>query len=94
MATGRRDEIPRIAAATGWAHEDARLDGGKIIRDLFSSDVGQVRAVWVVTEWTSTGRFAGAVFSDRRQSKDRNAWSLRGARNSLESFLREAPVGG
>ena len=92
MATGLRDDIIHTATRTGWTHDELSADDGAIIRDLFTSDIGQIRAVWLVTEWTPTGRFGGAVFSDRREHKDRNVWSLQGERNSLESFLQEAPV--
>jgi hypothetical protein len=90
--TGHRDEILRIARSTGWTHAEAVFDGGTIVRDLLTSGIGEIRALWLVTEWTPAGRFSGAVFSDRREGRERNAWSLKGARNSVESFLREAPV--
>lgn len=92
MATGHRDDILRIALSAGWTHAEAVLDGGTIVRDLFTSDIGEMRALWLVTEWTPAGRFSGAVFYDRRVGRERNAWSLKGARNSVESFLREAPM--
>ncbi|HEX6239168.1 MAG TPA: hypothetical protein VFZ68_18360 [Acidimicrobiales bacterium] len=82
-----------IAQSTGWTHAEAVFDGGTIICDLFASEVGEIRALWLATEWTPSGRFSGAVFFDRREGRERNAWSLGGARNSLESFLRQAPAG-
>lgn len=92
-ATGRRAEILRTARSTGWTHAEEVFDSGTIIRDQLTSAAGEIRALWLVTEWTPEGRYAGAVFTDRREARERNAWSLHGERNSVEPFLREAPVG-
>lgn len=80
MAAGRDNRMDVLEAGLrgGWVHETGQYDGGNILADTFSSDVGIVRVVWLRTPWKDSGRFAGAIFSERSTRKDHNVWSLRG----------------
>lgn len=73
-----RFEVLGAAKRGGWDLDHQSFDGGNILRDTFTGIPGVVRVVWLRTPWTDTGRFAGAVFSDRMRRTDRNVWSLRG----------------
>lgn len=47
MAAGRDNRIDVLEAGLrgGWVHETDQYDGGNILADTFSSDVGIVRVV-------------------------------------------------
>lgn len=84
---GKRDnrfEVLGAARRGGWALDHQSFDGGNILRDTFTGIPGVVRVVWLRTPWTDSGRFAGAVFSDRVRQVDRNVWSLRGKSGLIE----------
>jgi hypothetical protein len=82
-----------LAERTGWSHTSSSFDAGAVIRDTFGSQAGDIRVYWIRTTWAPDGRYAGAIYHDRRDGIERNAWSLDGKRpNSLTSFLREGPL--
>lgn len=86
--TGRqkvtRGDVLTAARRGGWAHDGATYDAGDLVRDLFTSENGIVRVVWIRTPWTSEGRYAGAIYSDRQTRHDRNVWKLSGAGGLIE----------
>lgn len=86
---GKRDNRMEVLAAAKrgeWTLDSGSFDSGNILRDTFTGIPGVVRVVWLRTPWTDSGRFAGAVFSDRERRIDRNVWSLRGV-NGLIPML-------
>jgi hypothetical protein len=71
----------------GWAHEPGHFDNNDLIRDLFTSDRGQVRVVWIRTPWSDSGRYAGAIFYDASQKQERNVWKVTGTDGLLDVLL-------
>ena len=65
-----------VALAHNWNHEMGEFDEGNIIRDTFSSDLGEIRVVWLRTPWSDSGRFAGAIYSERATRTERNVWKI------------------
>jgi len=87
MAPGQRDQRLNVLAAGkqgGWTHDQGLFDGNDLIRDLFTGERGQVRVIWVRTPWSDSGRYAGAIFYDAREGKERNVWKVSGAGGLLE----------
>lgn len=87
-----RGDVLSAARRGGWTHDVAVFDGGDIVRDLFSNDAGVVRAVWIRTPWTSEGRFAGSVFSNKRDRSDRNVWKLSGVGGLINLLSAGGPT--
>lgn len=75
----------------GWVHDMATYDDGNIIRDQFSSELGVIRAVWLRTPWSDSGRWAGSVFSDKVTKQDRNVWKVSGKGGLLELLSTLSP---
>src|SRR5687767_10157321 len=75
-----RMEVLEAGRRGGWSHEMGSFDSGNIIVDAFTNEVGIVRVVWLRTPWKDSGKFAGAIFSERAARSDHNVWSLRGNR--------------
>jgi len=84
-----RGEVLAAAKHGGWAHKEEPFDSGNILRDTFSGIPGIVSVVWIRTPWKESGRFAGAVFSDRIEQRDRNLWSIRGKNSLIERLLSQ-----
>ena len=82
-----RMEVLTAARAGGWRHQHQSFDGGSLVVDTFTGLAGLVKVVWLRTPWKDSGRFAGAIFSDRMTRTDRNLWTLRG-KNSLIARLQ------
>ncbi|MGN6606005.1 MAG: hypothetical protein ACTHMS_03200 [Jatrophihabitans sp.] len=80
----QRSNVIGRALAHGWTHEMAVYDGGNIIRDVFTHDVGIIWAVWLRTPWSDSGRWTGSVFSERATKNDRNVWAVSGKNGILE----------
>lgn len=80
----QRLNVLRAAKKGGWSHDQGVFDDSNIIRDLFTGDRGQVRVVWIRTPWSLSGRYAGALFSDAAEKKDRNVWKVTGSGGLLE----------
>lgn len=79
------------ANAHGWKHDMAIYDDGNIIRDEFTSELGVIRAVWLRTPWSDSGRWTGSVFSERATRKDRNVWKVSGKDGLLDLLSTLAP---
>ncbi len=60
-----RMEVLEAGPRGGWSHEMGSFDSGNIIVDTFTNDIGTARVVWLRTPWKDTGKFAGAIFSER-----------------------------
>ena len=89
MSAGWKSSTPRMKA--GWQHDPATFDGGNIIRDTFTGALGTIRIVWLRTPWSDTGRYAGAIFSEKATHKDRNVWKVTGTDGLLE-LLEKEPI--
>jgi len=87
----QRLNVLKTARNAGWKTDSAVFDDGNIIRDIFTSELGSLRAVWLRTPWSLSGRWAGSIFSDRRTGQDRNVWKVTGTGGVLE-LLSSAPV--
>lgn len=83
-AHAQRMNVLGRANAHGWTHSMAIYDEGNIIRDEFTSELGVVRAVWLRTPWSDSGRWTGSVFSEKATKKDRNVWKVSGKGGLLE----------
>jgi hypothetical protein len=92
--TPHRTDVLDAAHRHGWSHEALVADESNLIRDLFTSEIGIVRTVWIRTPWSSEGRWAGAVFSDRRARADKNVWTLAGKNSLLELLASASSPGG
>lgn len=88
-----RFEVLGAARRGGWTLDHQSFDGGNILRDTFTGTPGVVRVVWLRTPWTDSGRFAGAVLSERVRQVDRNVWTLRG-KSGLIEMLSSGVFGG
>lgn len=51
---------------------------------MFTSEAGVVRAVWLRTPWSDSGRWTGALFSEKATKGDRNVWKVSGKGGLLE----------
>ncbi len=72
----QRSNVLGQALTHGWQHDMGEFDGGSIIRDTFTSELGEIRVVWLRTPWSDSGRYAGALYSERATRKDRNVWKV------------------
>jgi hypothetical protein len=72
----QRSNVIKVALLHGWQHDYETFDDGNIIRDLFTSDLGQVRAVWLRTPWSDAGRWTGSIFSEKATHTERNVWKV------------------
>jgi hypothetical protein len=80
----QRSNVLKAGSKGGWTHDQGLFDGNDLIRDLFESERGQVRAIWVRTPWSDSGRYAGAIFYDAQAGKERNLWKVTGAGGLLD----------
>jgi hypothetical protein len=86
----QRPTVLSTAKKCGWSHEHEVFDHGYIVRDVFRSELGEIRAVWLKTPW-SDSLWTGAIFSDKKKHEDRNVWKV-SAQGGLLDLLKKAPV--
>ena len=90
MATAkhaRRMDVLNKAHLHDWEVQSDVFDNGNILRDVFTSELGIVRVVWLRTPWSDSGRYSGALFSEAKTNQDRNIWNVEGSKNSLLGLL-------
>ena len=84
----QRPNVLIAAKRSGWQHDPGYFDDSNIIRDAFTNELGTIRAIWLRTPWSDTGRWAGAIFSNARDKTDRNVWKISGTGGLLELLAR------
>lgn len=86
--TDRRPDVIDWAHAHGWDHHEAVFDDDQIVRDEFTRDGMQLRAVWLRTPF-SEAMWARGLFNRPRQAPlTVPRVTSSGPRASLEGILK------
>ena len=79
----RRLDVITAAQRHGWESENHHYGtDSEILLDLFRNPRAEIRCVWIRTPWSDSGRYAGAIFSDRQDKIEWNLWKVEGKEKS------------
>src|SRR3954462_6971277 len=85
--TDRRPDVLAWAQQHGWEHQAASLDDDQIVRDLFTKDGVQLRAVWLKTPFSEAMWARGLLLRPHKAPVTVPRVASAGPRASLEGIL-------
>jgi hypothetical protein len=85
--TDRRPDVIKWAATHGWSHDEATFDEGQIVRDVFTKEGMELRAIWLSTPFSDAMWARGLLLRPKRPPLTVPRVTSSGARASLEALL-------